>query len=347
MTVHLVDAQQVGAGDASAFVALVREQGVPLMERAGARFVSCDASTAGPGDVVDVLSVWAFDDFVAWNRIRRDLLFDPGYGPYAAALAARRRGGSRRFYPRDAGAAEPVVETVVEPVHGSADGPALRRWEMFSLDPAAAPEAVDAMRRAMQECDRHIPGITRCAVGTNTAGPPVDVVWGTTYASVAAYRTYMTHPYHASVLDRYLLPDSPERITTANAFGAGLIGYATDRPEPAAPVAWRRLVLLDFGDRVDDAARAGDAVAAAGRDGALESVLAENTMSTRWFDGVTDMGGHPAWTHIWDQCFASRADLDRHRGGSPDSAELERTVVAGAGRSAEIVYAPDRLSLTR
>ena len=35
----------------------------------------------------------------AWNRIRRDLLHDPRYGPYAAALAGLRRGGTRRFYP--------------------------------------------------------------------------------------------------------------------------------------------------------------------------------------------------------------------------------------------------------
>jgi hypothetical protein len=336
VTVHLVDQHHVGSADVDAFLALIREQGVPLMERAGAHFVSCDASTTGAGDVIDVLAVWSFDDFVAWNRIRRDLLFDAGYGPYAAALASMRRGGSRRFSPREAGA------------EASADlppgGPALRRWEMFSIDPAAPPAAVDAMRQAMQECDHHIPGITRCAVGTNTAGPPVEVVWGTTYASAAAYRAYMVHPYHATVLDRFLLPDCPERITTNNTFGAGLIGYATDRSEPAEPVAWRRLLLLDFGDDGDASARAVADVAAAGSDRLLESVLAENTLSTRWFDGETDMGGRPAWTHIWDQCFASRVDLDRHRAGDGSPGEVERTLVAGAPRHAEIVYAPSAAS---
>jgi hypothetical protein len=333
VTVHLVDQQQVAHRDADAFVALVREQGVSLMEGAGAAFVSCDVSTTGPDDVVDVLTVWEFADFVAWNRIRRDLLFDARYAPYTAALAVLRRGGTRRFYPR-----EPVAEARVD---APAGGPALRRWEMFSVDRAADPAAVAAMRRAMQECDRHIAGISRCAVGVNVSGPPIDVVWETTYASVAAYGAYMIHPYHAAVLDRFLLPDCPERVTTHNALGAGLIGYATDRPEPSEPVARRRLLLLAFGDRSDDAARACDDVAAAGAAGMLESVLAENTMSTRWFDGETDMGGTPAWSHIWDQCFATPDDLDRQRAGAGPASEVERLVSASAARTAEIVYAPE------
>ena len=28
-------------------------------------------------------------------------------------------------------------------------------------------------------------------------------------------------------------------------------------------------------------------------------------MATRWFDGETDMGFRSAWSHLWDQCFAS------------------------------------------
>src|SRR5436190_1260170 len=146
MTVHLVDQHQVAPADVAAFIALVRDEGVPLMEAAGATFVLCEA----------------------------------------------------------------------------------------------APER---LRRAMRDCDRFVPGITRCAVGTNTAGGPIELVWETTYESVGAYRTtYMTHPYHAALLDRFLLPDCPERITTTNTLGAGLIGYAVDRDRPLGPVAVRRLL---------------------------------------------------------------------------------------------------------
>ena len=328
MTVHLVDQQQVAAVDVEEFLALVHEQGVPLMEAAGASFVRCEAAP-DLGDDVDVLTVWSFPDFVEWNRIRRNLMFDPRYFPYAAELARRRHGGTRRFYAGD---------DVLGP--GPDDhGPALRRWEMFSLAPDAPVAARERLRRAMRDCARFIPGITRCAVGTNTAGGPIELVWETTYESVGAYRsTYMTHPYHAALLDRFLLPDCPERITTHNTFGAGLIGYAVDRERPLGPVAVRRLLLLAFDD--DDSARRAAAAVEAVDDGWSDSILAANTMSTRWFDGETDLGGTPEWTHVWDQCFRTVDEYQGHRQGDSEAARIEAALAA---RVAEVVYVPEEL----
>jgi hypothetical protein len=327
VTVHLVDEQQVAAADVDEFLALVRGEGSALMERAGATFVSCDA---GPdlGDDVDVLTVWSFHDFAAWNRIRRDLMFDPRYGPYAAALVRLRRGGTRRFYPED---------QVTGPAPDD-HGPALRRWEMFSLDPEAPPAARERLTRAMRECDRFIPGISRCAVGANTAGTPIDLVWETTYESVGAYATtYMTHPYHASLLDRFLLPDCPERITTTNSLGAGLIGYPVERDRPLGPVAVRRLLLLDFDDV--GMVRGAAAEVAETDDGWSDSILAENSMATRWFDGETDLGIPNVWPHLWDQCFASNEQYEAHCAGRTRAAGVEASL--GAARIAEIVYAPE------
>jgi hypothetical protein len=325
MTVHLVDQQQVAPGDVDEFLALVRVEGIALMESAGATFVSCDAAP-DLGDDVDVLTVWSFADFVEWNRIRRNLMFDPRYFPYAAKLAGLRHRGIRRFY---AGA------DVVGP--GSDDhGPALRRWEMFSLEPDAPAAARERLRRAMRDCDRFIPGITRCAVGTNAAGGPIELVWETTYESVGAYRTtYMTHPYHAALLDRFLLPDCPERITTANDFGTGLIGYPVARDRPLGPVAVRRLLLLDYEDgSTEPATELPD-------DGWRDSIVAENTMATRWFDGETNLGGRPAWSHLWDQCFAAPEQLEAHRRGDTRAAAVEKRLVAAARRRAEVVYVPE------
>jgi hypothetical protein len=189
----------------------------------------------------------------------------------------------------------------------------------------------------MRDCDRFVPGITRCAVGTNVADGPIELVWETTYASIGAYAsTYMTHPYHAALLDRFLLPDCPERITTTNDFGAGLVGYTVDRARALGPVALRRLLLLDF----PDPGVAGDVVAAvAGADdGWSESIVAENTMATRWFDGETDLGGRPAWSHLWDQCFASVDQYDAHRRGDTVAARIEASLGV---RSAEVVYVPE------
>jgi hypothetical protein len=327
MTVHLVDQQQVVAADVERFVALVRERVRPTMEDAGAVFVACDVAP-DLGDAVDVRTEWACDDFAAWNGIRRKLMFDPRYHSYSTELAGLRRGGTRRFFADEA-------HVVPRPEDR---GPAVRRWEMFTLAPDAAASARERLWRAMRDCDRFIPGITRCAVGTNTGDGPIELVWETTYQSVGAYATtYMTHPYHAALLDRFLLPDCPERITTTNDFGAGLIGYTVDRDRPLGPVAVRRLLLLDLHGSADAVSFADDVAAA--DDGWSDSILAENTMATRWFDGETDLGGRPRWSHLWDQCFQSVEQFDAHRRGTSEAAGVERRW-ADVG-SAQIVYEPE------
>jgi hypothetical protein len=325
MTVHVVDQHQVAAADVERFVALVREQVRPTMDEAGAAFVACDVAP-DLGDDIEVRTEWACADFGAWNEIRRALMLDPRYHSSSTSLAALRRGGTRRFF-ADAPHVVPRPED---------RGPAIRRWEMFTLSPDAPAATRERLRRAMRDCDRFIPGITRCAVGTNTAAGPIELVWETTYASVAAYAsTYMTHPYHAALLDRFLLPDCPERITTTNDFGAGLIGYRVEPDRPLGEVAVRRILLLDL--EPSEAGELAQAVAAAA-DGWSDSILAENTMATRWFDAETELGGTPAWSHVWDQCFASVEQYEAHRRGGSEAALIEGVVAA---RAAEVVYRPE------
>jgi hypothetical protein len=246
-------------------------------------------------------------------------------------LAGLRRGGTRRFY-----ADAPLVAPAADD-----RGPAIRRWEMFSLVPDAPTPARERLWRAMRDCDRFIPGITRCAIGTNVADGPIELVWETTYASVGAYATtYMTHPYHAALLDRFLLPDCAERITNTNDFGAGLIGYTVDRDRPLGPVAIRRILLLDFDDDTEIGSEAVPDMEVPD-DGWSESIIAANTMATRWFDGETDLGGKPGWSHLWDQCFATVDQHEAHRRGASRSAAIEAALVARAVRSAEVVYVPE------
>lgn len=332
MTVRVVDVHHVAPADLDVLLAIVREQVVPTMEAAGATFVACDVAP-DLGDDGEVRTEWACADFVAWNEIRRRLMFDTRYHGYGATLSALRRGGTRRFY------VDGMLDPAPVPEADRPDdaGPAIRRWEMFTIASAAPAAARDRLRRAMRDCDHFIPGILRCAVGANTADSPVELVWETTYASVGAYATtYMTHPYHAALLDRFLLPDCPERITTANDLGAGLIGYTVDRDRPLGPVAIRRLLLLDFDD--PSTAQATIRAVAAIDDGWSESILAENTMATRWFDGETDLGGRPAWSHLWDQCFATIDQYDAHRRGETGAARIEASLTV---RSAEVVYVPE------
>src|SRR5690242_5240563 len=68
VTVRLVDVHHVAPTDVERLTALVRDDGVALMEAAGCTFVGCDVAP-DLGDDVDVCSVWACNDFVAWNEI--------------------------------------------------------------------------------------------------------------------------------------------------------------------------------------------------------------------------------------------------------------------------------------
>ena len=212
---------------------------------------------------------------------------------------------------------------------------------MFSIAPDAPAPARDRLWRAMRDCDRFIPGITRCAVGTNTADGPVELVWETTYESVGAYATtYMTHPYHAALLDRFLLPDCPERITTTNDLGAGLIGYTVDRDRPLGPVAIRRLLLLDFAD--PDCRRRRRPVRSpppttAGASRSWPRTPWRPAGSTARPTSVAARRG----PHLWDQCFATVDQYDAHRERNGAAAPIEADIIGRARRTAEVVYVPE------
>jgi hypothetical protein len=199
---------------------------------------------------------------------------------------------------------------------------------MYAVAPQAAPEAVRALETACRTCGRFIPEVLDGAVGWNRSEAPVQLVWEHAYESPEAYRRYMVHPFHASVLDRYLLHDSPERVVVADTMGAGLIGYHCDEPSYRMTQGVRRLVLLrlDPGAAQDDVGRLEQALC----DGRTEvreltvSVAAANTLGAAWFDGLTPVGPPPRWTHVWEQGFPSLEAFESYRTGGSVLATAER-----------------------
>jgi hypothetical protein len=193
----------------------------------------------------------------------------------------------------------------------------LRRYEMYSLHPDASPADVQRLTESFLQCGRFIPEVLDSAVGTNLSDAPVRLVWEHAYDSPAAYQRYMVHPFHACILDRGLLADSPERIVTSNDFGAGLVGYQCDGPVYRMAAGVRRLVLVDLSpDRsLAAAARFTEAVerASDGTEGLTVSVVAENSMASAWFDGVTPITPPPRWSHVWEQGWDSLAALEAYR----------------------------------
>lgn len=192
----------------------------------------------------------------------------------------------------------------------------LRRFEIYSIDTDAPADAVAMLRTALRDSPRYIPEVLHSAVGDNQTGVPLQLAWEHAYESPAAYRRYMVHPFHASVLDRFLLHDSPERVTTDNALGLGLAGYACDGPVFALATGIRRLVFLDLNSATQgQLAHLGAEIAKAtdGPDPPMTvSVLAENSMATRWFDGETVVAPAPRWTHLWEQGFPDEGAYQAH-----------------------------------
>jgi hypothetical protein len=95
--VFLVDTVEVAPADVDAYLAAVDGLGRPVMTDAGAALVSTRRSDPAAGAPVTVEVTWGFDDYVAWNEIRRRLVLDPRWYEYGRAVAALRRGGTRRF----------------------------------------------------------------------------------------------------------------------------------------------------------------------------------------------------------------------------------------------------------
>lgn len=180
----------------------------------------------------------------------------------------------------------------------------LRRFEMYSFE---GPEsAIAAFTRAAGDCARFIPEVLHSATGRICGAPPLNFAWEQAYASPESYRRYMEHPYHAAVLDRYLMIDSPECILTGNALGVGLIGY---RAEPEAfflPSGARRVIAMKLRDGAEEAFAA-LAAAHLGRDGMTVSVFRDNWFGSRWFDADSIVDPNPMHSHIWEQGFSSLA----------------------------------------
>ena len=223
----------------------------------------------------------------------------------------------------------------------------LRRFEIYAIRSDADEDAVAELERACRECGRYIPEVLDSAVGRNLSEAPVQLVWEHAFRSPEAYQRYMVHPYHAAILDRYLLPDSPERVVTTDRLGAGLVGYSCPTATYRMPVGVRRLVLLraDGGLSAEDGARLVESLERA-RDevpSMTVSVAGANTLGGAWFDAVTPVGPPPRWTHLWEQGFPTLDALEAYMGGSTRWASAERTGWEGwsdgaIARAADVFY---------
>ena len=207
----------------------------------------------------------------------------------------------------------------------------IRRFETYAFLAGISDEQRLELAEVLFAAGSYIPEVRQSAIGWNSSTSPAELVWEHAYESPESYRRYMVHPYHADMIDRYVLPDSPERIVEPMT-GAGLFGYHVDEPTFLLPPgSGRRVVLLHLPDAAASAVHelAGRAAELAKGVGATCSSMGANTLAVCWFDGETPLPvPPPRWTHVWELGFPDLGALERHltHGGDrlPGALDAER-----------------------
>jgi hypothetical protein len=210
----------------------------------------------------------------------------------------------------------------------------LRRFEIYTMAEDAPPDKVLELEEAFRRCGEYIPEMTHSVVGKNLSSLDVQMVWEHGYESPEAYQRYMIHPFHANILDRYLLNDCPERIVGNSPLGDGtLVGYSCDGPVYLMHDGMRKVVLfgLEGSDaQVETFLGALRGVADA-QEGVTLSVVEPNTFGVAWFDGVTPMLPPSQWTHVWELGFVSPEAYDAYQKGPSPLAQAEAAGWVGEG----------------
>jgi hypothetical protein len=184
----------------------------------------------------------------------------------------------------------------------------LRRFESYAFRETTAPEQVADLARVLRRTSQFIPEVLYSAVGQNESDADVALVWEHAYDGPDAYARYMCHPYHICMLDRYLLPESPECITAPRPEAAlGLLGYVIEGAPFQRDGGIRRLVAMKAAPDVEaDAWRLFASELTDRRlhsPGMRVSIVAPNTMGLEWWPN--------GWTHLWEQAYDDEPAMRR------------------------------------
>ena len=186
----------------------------------------------------------------------------------------------------------------------------LRRYLMYRVNPDAPKDLVAKMDKSMRHAQRWIPEVLHSAVGHNKSPVGLNFVWEHAYEDSEAYKRYQVHPFHANIYDRYVLP-GPEALVIHNRDDVSLIGFYCEGPVYFLPSGYaRRVVLVRLKEGTVDAFKAITEKEKSANPKMVLSVFAENTLGTRWMDGVTKIVDDAPYSHIWEQGYTSLADAE-------------------------------------
>ncbi len=96
--IHIVDTLAVAPSDQVAMLELLRDEGVPILRRAGLELVSCRSTSPDLGEDVLIQVTWKAADHEHFNRVRFAFVTDPAWRDYASKASKLWRSGTRRFF---------------------------------------------------------------------------------------------------------------------------------------------------------------------------------------------------------------------------------------------------------
>jgi hypothetical protein len=173
----------------------------------------------------------------------------------------------------------------------------IRRFYVLPLRAGVPDAAVSEFLTVLSAADRFIPGLRDSSAALDLASP--TVLWENTFVDEASYSgPYMVHPFHIGAIDDFLMADSPACITQ------DIFTVRHQTPDATQPLrsGIRRVLLLNVDTEADAAA--------------IESLAAAPDAMAASAFGADDVGWVSAkgraWTHVWEQAFTDRAQLDRY-----------------------------------
>lgn len=96
--IHIVDTLEVAPSDQLVMLELLRDEGVPILRRAGLEFVSCRSTSPELGEGVLIQVTWKALDHAQYNKARFAFVTDPAWRDYTDKASKLWRGGTRRFF---------------------------------------------------------------------------------------------------------------------------------------------------------------------------------------------------------------------------------------------------------
>lgn len=173
----------------------------------------------------------------------------------------------------------------------------IRRYYILPLRPFVPDGQVQELVDVLSAADRMIPGLRDSSAGLDVSTR--TVLWENAFVDEASYAgPYMVHPYHIGAIDDFVMADSPTCVTN----DIYVMRHQMDDATQTVRSGLRRILLLNASTEADAAALAALASAAEG--------MAASAFGGDDVGWVSAKGR--AWTHVWEQAFTDRDQLDRY-----------------------------------